>query len=396
MTYRMRRAGGPACMLFLVGVGCGDSSEPGQVGPAGSEEAGTVDSPGGGADAPTTMGTSDAAAEVSEGTDGSSMGEGGSPMVDAATQDAGPNTSVEAISISATGTPVSFKTTLVAGATYLLKAVGSVDIGAQKLDAEFAFAPNGTGEADKVGDVDVGIDVGLLELHAMNHTTKVPPGPGRMKWYGPFRADHTYYLWVTGAGMPLTLKLLTSGGAATGEIAVSLFELGPPPPAMYEPMPLPAPPPPAAPKIGRDAVETVQVPLTKTIVAGKYTTDAKAIYLLEASGSARVSKGDITPTHLHMGDAQYMDWPSDGSKYNDGECGAEFGIGVDELVGPDPCTGGNVYKHRLNWWGPYRNDHVYYMLYAGTGKPISFLYYDSGYGDNSTTDTLTVRIFPVP
>jgi hypothetical protein len=36
------------------------------------------------------------------------------------------------------------------------------------------------------------------------------------------------------------------------------------------------------------------------------------------------------------------------------------------------------------------------MLYAGTGMPIQFLYYDSGYGDNSATDALQVAIFPVP
>jgi hypothetical protein len=69
---------------------------------------------------------------------------------------------------------------------------------------------------------------------------------------------------------------------------------------------------------------------------------------------------------------------------------------VDEVEGPAPCMGGIVYVHRKNWWGPFRNDHIYYMLFAGTGQPISFLYYDSGYGDNSPTDTITLRIFPVP
>jgi hypothetical protein len=36
------------------------------------------------------------------------------------------------------------------------------------------------------------------------------------------------------------------------------------------------------------------------------------------------------------------------------------------------------------------------MLFAGTGNTIAFYYYDSGYGDNSTTDKLTVEIFSVP
>jgi hypothetical protein len=242
----------------------------------------------------------------------------------------------------------------------------------------------------------VGIDVGLLELHPMNHTTMVPPGPGRMKWFGTFRSDHVYYLWVAGAGKPLALKLVTSGTAGAGAIAVSLFELGPAPPAVYSSMPSPAPPPPAPPKIGTSALETVQVPLTKTVVAGHVATDKNAVYLLQASSVAQVSRGTVTPTQQHMGDAEYMDWPADGSKFNDGECGADFGIGVDEVSGPAPCSGGAAYVHRMKWWGPYRNDHVYYMLYNGTGNPISFLYYDSGYGDNSMTDTVTVGIFPVP
>jgi hypothetical protein len=220
-----------------------------------------------------------------------------------------------------------------------------------------------------------------------------------MKWYGGgFRADHTYYMWVTGAGKALTLKLLKSSPAAgTGSIEVGLYELGAAPPALYQYAPSPAPAAPPPPKIGREALETIQVPLTKTVVTGKLATDKGAIYLLQASGAAQVSRGEvIPPDHLHAGDAQYMDWPATGTRFNDGECGAEFGIGVDETAGPAPCTGGIVYTHRMNWWGPYRNDHIYYMLLAGTGKPISFLYYDSGYGDNTMTDTLTVKLFALP
>jgi hypothetical protein len=203
-------------------------------------------------------------------------------------------------------------------------------------------------------------------------------------------------MWVTGKGMPLTLKLLTGAAGGSGAIQVSLFELGPAPPAMYMLMNGPKPPLPPPPKIGRDALEVVTVPITKTVVSGKYVTDKNAVYLLQASGVGQVSNGMITPMSPHMGDAEYMDWPLSGAKFNDGECGAEFGIGVDEPQGPAPCTGGVVYMHRKNWWGPYRNDHIYYMLHAGTGMPIQFLYYDSGYGDNSATDALEVAIFPLP
>jgi hypothetical protein len=36
------------------------------------------------------------------------------------------------------------------------------------------------------------------------------------------------------------------------------------------------------------------------------------------------------------------------------------------------------------------------MLFSGTGQPIHFHYYDSVYSDNSPTDRLTVKVFPVP
>jgi hypothetical protein len=36
------------------------------------------------------------------------------------------------------------------------------------------------------------------------------------------------------------------------------------------------------------------------------------------------------------------------------------------------------------------------MVFTGTGKPVQLLYFDSGYGDNSQTDKLTVRLFAAP
>jgi hypothetical protein len=381
---------------IVLGVACGNSAEP--IPPAheppGSREAGAVDATPPNLD----MGvvTSDAMApETSDDATIDTESDRGAPPLDAGSEEATPDRSIESIGVRP-GAPATFRTSLAAGAIYLLKASGSIEVGTHAQDAEFEFAQSQPG-ADSVNGVDVGIDVGLLEPHPMNHTTMVPPGPGRMKWFGSYRADHVYYLCVTGAGKPLTLQLTTSSAmTGAGAIAVSLFELGPPPPAVYQSMPSPSPPPPMPPQIGTAALETVQVPLAKVVASGKVATDASTVYLLEASGVGQVSRGTITPNSPHMGDAEYMDWPADGSKFNDGECGADFGIGVDEIAGPAPCTGGAAYSHRARWWGPYRNDHVYYMLYTGTGKPISLLYYDSGYGDNSMTETVTVRIFPAP
>jgi hypothetical protein len=387
---------------LAFGAACSSSHEAGpdnQGGTGLQDAAPALDSWTNTPDAPVAP-TPEAASEAAAGNQVDSAGDdSGSAVAEtgpSTAPDAGPDTSIESIQVSGSGTPASFKTTLTQGALYLLKAVGSADVGGQKVDAEYAAAADGSGATDLVGMTDVGIDVGLLQPNAMNHTTKVPDGPGRMKWYGSFRANHTYFMWVTGQGNALSLKLVTPASGGSGTIAVSLFELGPPPPAMYTLMNGPKPPPPAAPKIGRPTLDTIQVPLMKTVVMSKIATDKNAIYLLQASGAGQVSRGVIAPASPHMGDANYMDWPLDGSKFNDGECGAEFGIGVDEPQGPAPCTGGILYTHRKNWWGPFRNDHIYYMLFAGTGMPISFLYYDSGYGDNSPTETLTVQVFPVP
>ena len=154
---------------------------------------------------------------------------------------------IETIEVPAGGGSVSFKTSLTQGALYLLKATGSVSVGNQVQDAEFASAPGGTGAMDSVGGTDVGIDVGLLQIDPPMGGSQVAPGPGRMKWNGSFRVDHTYYMLVTGAGKPLTLKLVTSGAATSGEIAVSLFLLAPTPPATDKPTPGPMPPAPAPP-----------------------------------------------------------------------------------------------------------------------------------------------------
>jgi hypothetical protein len=292
---------------------------------------------------------------------------------------------VETIQVPASGSPVSFTTSLMQGGEYLLKATGSVSVGGQVQDAEFASAPGGTGAMDSVGGTDVGIDVGLQPFVPPMGGDQVKLGPGRIKWYGGFRADYTYYMVVTGAGKPLTLKLVSSGAASSGQIAVSLFLLAPTPPATDKPIPGPMPPAPAPPDIGTKVFGTVQVPAVKTIVTTAQAGESNAVYLLQASGGVRCGGGGLT-----LGDADYDDWGPTGAGANNDDGPCDFGVGVDE-ASMNTCAG-----LRAHWWGPYRNDHIYYMLYAGTGKPISFLYFDSGYGDNTATDTITVSVFPAP
>jgi len=177
---------------------------------------------------------------------------------------------------------------------------------------------------------------------------------------------------------------------------------------MYQAMRSMTPAAPPPPKTCGEVLDTAYIPVAApTVVTGKYTTDASKIYLLQASGTASVGAAG-----LGDGDAEYMDFGADANfnGFNDGEACADFGLGVDELM-VSHCRNNNMCVHRKNWWGTvgvapntttmynsptYRNDHIYYMIYEGTGKPISFLYFDSGYGDNKPPYDVMARIFFMP
>ncbi len=268
---------------------------------------------------------------------------------------------LESLQVPANGAAVTFKTSFEAGKLFLLKASGSVVLGTDIFDAEYASEGGITG-TDMVAGTDVGIDVGLKWPRQLKGVV-----PGRMKWFGGYQADHTYYMIVTGNGRPLTLKLVTGNDrAGTGHISVSLFSLSPATDDFSKPL------------------ETLPVSVLEETVHTSLTTSNSVVYLLQCSGSGKVGGGG-----LGQGDADYMDYNADGSgKVDAGDYNVDYGLGVDETdIKQSP---------RQNWWGPWRQDHNYFMLFRGTGQPIHFHYYDAGYGDNSQTDRLTVKIFPVP
>jgi len=275
--------------------------------------------------------------------------------------DAVPALAIDSVKVSATGETVAFKTSLANGELYLLKASGAVGAGANTVDAEFGGFGAGAAGADVVGGVDVGLDVGRPALRGAS---------GRMKWFGGYRPDHVYYMLVTGEGKPLTLKLITSGTtpAASGALTVALIRLSPAPPALAKPL------------------ETLAVPVLETKTSTTMAPAQSSIYLLQCAGQGKVGGGG-----LGMGDAEYMDYRADGTGKEDiGDGNTDYGLGVDEAdLSKSP---------RKNWWGPWRQDHIYYLLYTGTGNPITFMYYDvkGGYGDNSKTDKLTVSVFAAP
>lgn len=274
--------------------------------------------------------------------------------------DAVPALAIDSVKVAANGDSVTFKTSLANGELYLLKASGAINAGANSLDAEFGGFGTGGEGTDLVGGVDVGLDIGR----------PAPRGAaGRMKWFGGYRQDHVYYMLVTGEGKPLTLKLLKSGGTpATGAITVALVRLSPNPPALAKPL------------------ETLLVPVLETKTSTTMAPAKSSVYLLQCAGQGKVGGGG-----LGMGDAEYMDYRADGTGKEDiGDGNTDYGLGVDEAdLSKTP---------RKNWWGLWRQDHIYYMLYTGTGNPITFMYYDvkGGYGDNSPTAKLSVSVFAAP
>jgi hypothetical protein len=265
-------------------------------------------------------------------------------------------TVLEAVRVPASGEPVTFTNHFDRGEVFLLKAIGSVAGDSYLLDAKYEF------DGRKAIGVDAGIDTGL-------HAGRAPAGtaPESLKWFGDYRADHTYYLLASGTGQALTLKLNPGGHpGGTGAITVSLYQLSPAPAALPDPL------------------ETLPVSVLALTELTTLTTSPGVVYLLQAAGDGHVGGGG-----LGRGDAEYMDYRADGTGCEDiGDNNIDYGLGVDEAdTGKSP---------RQNWWGPFRLDHIYYQLFTGTGAPIHFHYYDSNYGDNSPTDHLTVRVFAVP
>jgi hypothetical protein len=309
-------------------------------------------------------------ANASGGTGGGSTGGGGNSGGGAQSGAAGGGAggvgsvgALETVSVPAGGAVTPSRMSLANGALFLLKASGSLKAGTGAdaqygdMDAEYGgITAAGTGQ-DSVASVDVGLDVGF----------KVERGtPGRKKWFGPYRGDHTYYVIVTGAGAPLSLKTLQPPqSTATGAFTVSIFPLS----ATATPTVM---------------LDSLGAPLTPLIVNSSITTASSTVYLLKVAG-----EGKVGPTPAALGDADYMDYDPNGTtKVDVGDNNVDYGLGVDEFdthVTP-----------RRNWWGPWRKDHTYYMLFAGTGKKIGFMYYDTGYGDNSPDYMLALQILPVP
>jgi hypothetical protein len=350
-------AGGSAGAATAAGTG-------GAQGTAGAPNGGTVGVSGAAGQSAANGGSGGGGAAgassggVGGGASGASSGGAGANGGGAGGQTGVPPNAIEAISVPASGATVASKASLDNGELYLLKATGTVSAGGVAIDAEY-----GDGQ-DLVSGTDVGVDVGFKVERTPSGTTA-----GRKKWFGAYRADHTYYVVVTGAGAPMSIKLvLPTGSTATGALTLALMRLSP------------------TATVLAPALETVLANVNKPTVHSTMMTTASVVYLLQATG-----QGKTGGNNLGMGDADWMDYDVNGNgKVDIGDQSVDYGLGVDEATPASTMP-------RKHWWGPWRKDHSYYMLFAGTGSTIGFTYYDVGdYGDNSATDKITVHVFPVP
>jgi hypothetical protein len=275
-----------------------------------------------------------------------------------------PQKALETVQIKATGNPVTFQTSLDSGQVFLLKACGALQFSVYTLDAEFGSFSQGASIKDSVGTTDIGINIGVKFPRVLSGVTE-----GRMRWFGPYNTSHIYYMTVSGSGKPLTLTIVKADSTTPigGAITVSMVRLSP------------------YPQTFSTQLDSLQAPLIRTVVYSHISPSKPTIYLLCCAG-----QGPVGGAGLGYGDAEYCDYTATGSGVEDvGDESIDYGIGVDD-------TNVTSTIPRSYWWGPWRLDHTYYMLYAGTGKPISFLYFDSNYGDNSTTIKLTVRLYGAP
>jgi hypothetical protein len=346
--------GGDGGTSMPGGSGGADAGRSNQAGADGSSNGGGQGG-GGGADGPVEQGGAGGGSDAGVDTGGTAPGAFGMPA--------------ETFEVSASTDTAASKMMLEKDQLFLLRAAGAIDFGGTKVDAEFASTDDKTG-MDSAGGADVGLDNGLKELILLGAGAAPPkPGPNRMKWFGGFRAEHVYYMWMTGAGAPVSLKLVKPAGAAagTGSISVAIYQLTPMPAGIGKPL------------------ESVPVSfLTKAAREMSMVKPAAgAVYLLRANGESQVGGPGAN------GDADFDDYGPTSTNANQGEGGADFGICVDE---------GCVASRKLKW-GPYRKDHDYYMLYAGTDMPITFAYCDTGYGDNNSktgTNAVPVDIYLLP
>jgi rhamnogalacturonyl hydrolase YesR len=178
-------------------------------------------------------------------------------------------------------------------------------------------------------------------------------------------SNHDQYALVDGNGLPVTIST-TAPFMKSRKFGYILYDLSANHSSLGKPL------------------ETFQMPVIKQLVTSTITTDIGKVYVLNCDGD-----GHVGGAGLGRGDADYMDYSADGHGATDiGDFNTDYGLGVDDT---DPSISPRTHK-----WGAFRLDHNYYMIFVGTGKPINFLYYDTAYGDNSTTETLAVSIYTAP
>ena len=129
-----------------------------------------------------------------------------------------------------------------------------------------------------------------------------------------------------------------------------------------------------SPRAQADLLETLNVPLHGSTANTAFITEVGQNYLVQVSGTFFIGgPGD------GLADAEYYDFSNPPDSINDSTNGLDIGVAID---GVNPM------------WGDYAPDHVYDILFVGTGESIAVSYVDDFYSDNS--GNLTFRLYSVP
>ena len=126
--------------------------------------------------------------------------------------------------------------------------------------------------------------------------------------------------------------------------------------------------------------------------------EAGVTYQLQASGN--ISQ---TLSGLHRGDAEYAYFNVDGvPAWRDkvgGVGGAGYDYGIAVIAAQTDAANRSSPLNKYPYWGPLSTDvnHTYSILVVGNGAPLQFVYRDSYYPDNTSSNAgdigLTVKIF---
>jgi hypothetical protein len=244
----------------------------------------------------------------------------------------------ETIGVPIDGQSAVSATILESNVTYKLRASGTATVGGPGLgDAEYAFDTTFSQIIDAC--VSPTLDFGIAVNDATMSATKQP------RW-GNFRSDHVYTIDFTGTGDTITVNYHDCNyNDNSGYFVVDILR-----------------------PTNDTVLESVQVPSDGSTNTSVHALEVGSLYQLRAYGLLSMNPS------FGLGDAEYGPEHAAQDACTPPFPATDIGIGLNDSVADGD---------KLPYWGPFSQSHVYTILIAGTGTPISLNFHDCHYDDNS-------------